>query len=68
MRRKECQTKWPTAVENALVSGIAPFHLQFAAKENAIQFLYQLDELFWVLLTAGGLRKYAPIIDLGLHT
>jgi hypothetical protein len=55
-------------VENALISGIAPFHLQFAAKENAIQFLYELDELFWVLLTAGGLRKYAPIIDLGLHT
>jgi len=55
-------------VEKLLISGIAPFHLQFAAKENAIQFFYELDEPFWILLTAGSLGKHAPIIDLGLHT
>lgn len=50
-----------------LVGRQMPPGLDFSMQECAVQLLYELYELLWVLLAAGGFGKHSPISHLGLH-
>ncbi len=50
-----------------LVGKRVAFLPSLATKQDTIQFLYQADELFWILLTTSSFRKRAPILNLSFH-